>query len=107
MKIVVNRWLPPKGYSAMSFCGLLLTRSKKEVDGFTYNHENIHWQQQKELLIVFFFLWYGIEYMLRLMRTGSHSKAYRNICFEREAYANEKNIGYVWLRRRWAWHKYL
>ena len=33
-----------------------------------YNHENIHAQQQKEMLIVFFYVWYLFEYLYRLIQ---------------------------------------
>jgi len=50
------------------------------------------------MLIVFFFLWYLIEAI---------AKGYRNISFEKEAYANEKDLNYLKNRRAYAWRKYL
>lgn len=61
-----------------------------------YNHENIHAQQQKEMLIVFFYVWYVLEYLVRLViYKGNFNKAYFNISFEREAYENEANEFYL------------
>lgn len=62
------------------------------------NHERIHARQQQELLIVFFYVWYLLEYsILRLFM--NHHSAYRNIVFEREAYAMEHDVNYLKKRR--------
>lgn len=62
------------------------------------NHEKIHWEQQKEMLILPFYLWYVIEWMF---------KGYRQISFEREAYENDANPDYLKTRKRWQWVRYL
>ena len=76
-----------------------LKRSKKIL-----NHEKIHIEQQKELLIVFFYLWYIIEWFIRLFMKGN---AYRNISFEKESYTNEGNLEYLVNRKRYSFLKYL
>ena len=70
----------------------------------TVNHEKIHWKQQVEMLVLFFYLWYVIEYLIRLL---GKSNAYMNICFEREAYANEDDVEYLNKRKPYSWVKYL
>jgi len=67
------------------------------------NHEKIHWKQQLEMLIIFFYLWYVIEWLLKLIKYGKD--AYNNISFEREAYANEENFEYLKTRKHFAWFK--
>jgi len=62
------------------------------------NHERIHLRQQAELLILPFYIWYVTEYFIRLLMYRNKKMAYRNISFEREAYANEGSSGY--LKRR-------
>ena len=52
-------------------------------------HEKIHIAQQKEMLVIPFYLWYFIEWLVRLFKKGN---AYQNISFEREAYVNEYNF---------------
>jgi hypothetical protein len=53
-------------------------------------HERVHVRQMRELGIVRFLVRYGIEY-LRGRRNGLvHDAAYRNISFEREAFAAER-----------------
>ncbi|MEN6293117.1 MAG: hypothetical protein ABFD07_14035 [Methanobacterium sp.] len=67
-------------------------------------HESIHWKQQLEMLIIPFYLWYLIEWFIRLFMKGN---AYRNISFEREAYKNENDEKYLENRKLFAWTKYL
>ena len=72
-----------------------------------FNHEEIHSEQQKEMLILPFFIWYGLEFLFRLCQYRNWSKAYRNISFEREAYANQDNIAYLGRRKHFAWFNYI
>lgn len=69
------------------------------------NHESIHIRQQQEMLVIPFYLWYGIEWFLKLFKYGA--KAYNNISFEREAHSNDENLNYLKERKFWAWIKYL
>lgn len=73
----------------------------KEKD---YNHEAIHTAQMKELLYVFFYVIYFLEWLYRLV---FHTKtAYIGISFEREAYENEENLKYLDTRKHFAqWRK--
>ena len=71
------------------------------------NHEKVHFRQQQELLIVFFYPLYFINYLINLVQYRNHHKAYLRICFEREAYANERDLKYLKHRRPYAWLKYL
>ena len=71
------------------------------------NHEKIHIRQQAELIIVFFYTWYILEFIIRLIKYKKFYKAYENISFEREAYVNEKNIEYLKNRNFWSFLKYL
>jgi len=71
----------------------------------TINHENIHWQQQLEMLVIFFYIWYLVEWIIKLFKYGGRS--YRNLSFEREAYGNDKNIDYLKNRKHYSWFKYL
>ena len=70
-------------------------------------HEKIHIRQQMELLILPFFIWYGIEYFIRILQYKNKHLAYRNISFEREAYANESQNNFLQKRRFWNFLKYL
>lgn len=71
------------------------------------NHEKVHFKQQQELLIVFFYPLYFLHYLINLVKYRNHHQAYFQICFEKEAYANERNFGYLQYRKSYAWLKYL
>ncbi len=71
------------------------------------NHEKIHLHQQLEMGIIFFYLWYGIEFLWRYIRYQNGDEAYRRICFEREAYENDDNLGYLKKRARWSFLNYM
>lgn len=70
------------------------------------NHESIHIKQQGEMLIIPFYLLYGLSYLWNIIKYRDVKVAYRNIPFEKEAFANEKNYEYLTTRRFWAWTKY-
>jgi len=67
------------------------------------NHEKIHFLQQLELLVIFFYILYLLHYIYNLLKYKNHSKAYLNICFEREAFANDGNLNYLKERKPYSW----
>jgi len=71
------------------------------------NHEKIHLRQQIEMLVLFFYLWYGVEYLVRLFQYKNRHVAYLNISFEREAYTNENTPAYLKTRVFWGFLKYI
>lgn len=91
--IIKNKILPPKGYSAIAIFPFIFTR-KDEISEEIINHEKIHFAQQKELLIIPFFLLYGIFHLIY---------GYRKNPFEKEAYNNDDNPEYLKNRKFWAW----
>lgn len=92
----------------MTVFPFVVLREKKDADfAVLMNHEKIHLRQQLELLVLPFFLWYGVEYLLRLIQFRDRNRAYRNICFEREAYENEKDLDYLQQRSFWRFLKYI
>lgn len=107
MKIVKCSWFPPKGYAAIMLVWWLIVKTDAHVTSWFINHEEIHERQQKEMLIIPFFVWYALEFIFRLIQYRNWDKAYRNISFEREAYANEYNLDYLPTRKHFAWFNYL
>jgi len=92
----------------MAFFPFILIKDKKLVHNTTLlNHERIHLCQQAELLILPFYIWYIIEYLIRLIIYKNKQQAYRNISFEREAYANENSMEYLNKRKLWTFLKYI
>lgn len=79
-----------------------IKRNKK-----TMNHETIHIVQQLEMLWFAFFIWYLVEYIIRLLQYKNPHKAYLNISFEREAYANDQDLEYLKNRKFYAFLNYL
>lgn len=103
MIVVKNKLIPFGRFDAMAVWPFIFV--KEEVSDKVINHERIHGRQQVEMLFVLFYLWYGIEWLLRaIFGTGI---AYRNISLEREAYLNQRNAEYLKHRKFWAWTKYL
>lgn len=89
----------------MTIWPFIFVRRECTMDDVDINHERIHMRQQMEMLVIPFLLWYIIEWLLRsIFGTGN---AYRNISFEREAYAYEKNMEYLTWRKFWAWIRFL
>ena len=110
MKIVYNDIIPFKGYKAMNLFGVLFVRNdiKSPLNEVNITHEAIHTEQMKWMLYVPFYVWYGIEWSIRLFIEGFDGrKAYRKISFEQEAYDNEKDVEYPVKRERYGWWKYL
>lgn len=105
--------------------------SESEMPQYVRNHECTHSRQWIEttvasgfllfLLVVLagvnawwlalsafvFYLWYGMEYLIRLCILRDGNKAYRAVSFEQEAYANEKDANYNENSAYFSWVKYL
>ena len=60
--------------------------SKEKMDDVTLNHEKIHIEQQKELLVVFFYLLYAYYFIENYYFFRDTHMAYMMIPFEREIY---------------------
>lgn len=110
MKVIVNNLIPFRGFLAMCTYPFIFVR-KEHYESFTpavLQHERIHAEQQKELLVVLFLLCYGFEWLFMLLFSKerfSH-KAYRNISFEKEAYEHQADKGYLEKRKHFAqWRK--
>ena len=105
---IVFKYLTPKGFRGLTFYPFVFMVNKEDKFNEVFiNHEKIHIRQQLELLIVPFFVWYGLEYLFRLLQYKDKKKAYYNISFEREAYANEKDLNYLKKRSFWRFLKYV
>jgi hypothetical protein len=99
--------LLPKRYHAIAIFPFIFLRRGGAENEILINHERIHLRQQAELLVLPFYLWYLLEYLCKLVIYRSHNKAYRNISFEREAYRNDEDLGYLQNRKFWSFMKYL
>ena len=108
MFFITSKYLVPKGFSGLTvFPFVFFRKTSLRADTTFVNHEKIHIRQQLELLVVLFFVWYLLEFLVRLMQTRNRYQAYRRISFEREAYENEKDPDYLNARSFWRFLKYL
>lgn len=108
MKIIYNKLIPHKDFKTINLFGILFARKGANIDDLTLNHERIHAAQMRELLFVPFYVFYVIEYIIRIpMHDFDVYEAYRNISFEREAYANEQDLSYLKRRDLFAFSEYL
>lgn len=108
MIIVCQSLLKNTKISAITlFPFIILRKTESQQDRVLINHEKIHLRQQRELLIVFFYLWYVTEYYYWYFRLKDSFSAYRYISFEREAYAMENDFNYLETRKFWSFRKYI
>lgn len=105
MKVIYNKWIPFNGFKCINLFGLLFVRKGCFMSEKDFNHEAIHTAQMKEMLYVFFYIWYFVEWLIEIFHYGS--TAYHTNTFEREAFANDDNLTYLATRPRFAWWKYL
>ena len=106
MKVIYNNIIPFRGYKCMNLFGVLFARKNANMDPITLNHEGIHTAQMKELLYVPFYILYGVEYLLKLLKYFDGHEAYKNISFEREAYRYERDLQYLQSRKHYGqWRK--
>ena len=108
--IIENSWIP-KALSwfiniwAITLYPFIICRGK--LDEQTKTHEIIHLRQQKELLLIGFYLLYVGFWLWYLIRTRSFQLAYACIPFEREAYDNDSDWTYPFNRKPYSWRQYL
>jgi hypothetical protein len=58
------KWILPDGIIGISLCPFGIYIDMEYDSPELRRHESIHWQQQLEMLVVFFYLWYLIEWLL-------------------------------------------
>ncbi len=108
MFLLVTKYLIPKGYRGLTVFPFVFVKCRLDkINDVFINHERIHLRQQLEMLIVPFFIWYFLEFCLKWIQYKNFDLGYRNISFEREAYANEKQIDYIRNRSFWKFLKYI
>ncbi|TRX38864.1 hypothetical protein FNW52_02130 [Flavobacterium sp. ZT3R18] len=108
MFVIVAKYLIPKGYRGLTLFPFVFIKYRFDSDDkVVVNHEKIHLRQQLELLVLPFFVWYFLEYAVRLLQYKNANLAYRNISFEREAYANERQLDYLKTRPFFSFLNYL
>ena len=108
MFVIVSRYLIPKGFRGITlFPFIIVSETDLKQNLVMINHEKIHIRQQIELLVLPFFIWYGIEFLVIWFIYKDNNTGYRNISFEKEAYENEKDLNYLKHRSFWKFLNYL
>jgi len=98
---IIKRQLLGKNFLAVCLFGFIL--SIRPLNKVELNHELIHTAQQCELLYLPFFFWYGIEWLVLLLKYRDRMEAYRHIRFEEEAYRHQDDLGYLKRRKHFAY----
>lgn len=108
MITIHNKFIPFKGFISLALWPFIFVRKDmvKVYNDRIERHEKIHGEQQKEMLMIFFLLWYGIEWLIRYAKYRNRITAYKNISFEQEAYDNAHDITYLDERKHYVWLKY-
>lgn len=107
MIIVASKYLIKNDIRGLTLFPFIFISEKADLKNeILINHEKIHIQQQKELLVLPFYIWYLFDFGIQFLKYKNKNAAYRNICFEKEAYANEKNLNYLKQRNFWDFLKY-
>lgn len=106
MKIVVGHFVPNlfslfgvvTGVTIYPF--IFVRFAKNEI---LIRHESIHIEQQRETLIIGFFLIYLFDYLRGLIKYRNHYTAYWRIRFEQEAYRYQRDSNYLNRRQPGNW----
>jgi len=88
-----------KNFLAITLTEFILTVAP--LNQYDLNHEMIHVKQQRELLYLPFFIWYGIEWLILYFKYRDWTKAYFHIRFEKEAYKYQGDLSYLKWRRHY------
>ncbi len=106
--ILVFKHLFRKNYVGLTLWPFIIVKENiYKEDTVLINHEKIHLKQQLELLVLPFYIWYIGEWVVRTLLYLDRYRAYQNISFEREAFANEKDLGYTDRRKPYIFLNYL
>lgn len=105
--IIVRTKYIPKWWDGKAYFPFILIRKDCKNEQVVFMHEKIHYEQQKEMLIVFAFIWYWLEYAIRFTVYMNYHRAYHQHSMEREAYENQNNLHYLVTRKRYSFLMYL
>jgi len=106
--IIFSKYLFHSSFNALAVWPFIFLKNKNLIyDDVLINHERIHLQQQKEMLWLLFFVWYFLEFFIKLIIYKQPIEAYRNLSFEREAYKYEMDFNYIKKRKYWNFINFL
>ena len=91
----------PMGQDFLAICLFGFVFSVRPLSRQELNHELIHAAQQRELLYLPFFIWYGLEWLVLYFKCRDGMEAYQNIRFEKEAYRHQADLLYLKNRKHY------
>ena len=93
----------------MNLFGIVFVRKGAKFATYDYNHEHIHLKQMQEMLWIFYYLWYAIEYLIIMFfaKWNKQSERYHDVSFEEEAHNNDHDLEYIRTRKHYSWVKYV
>lgn len=107
MFIIISKYLLPKSILGLTIFPFIILKNKKDrYNKILLNHEKIHIKQQIELFVLPFYLLYLLDFIIQYLKYKNIYRAYRNIIFEKEAYANESNLNYLSTRKLFGFMKF-
>jgi hypothetical protein len=101
--IIKKSWFVPPSAAGWTLAPFIIYKKEEYATDVNNNHELIHIEQQKELMVIPFFILYILNFIINIFRMNS--SPYRNIMFEKEAYTNEGNANYLKTRKRFNYFK--
>lgn len=109
MKVIRNKFIPFPGYKAINLFGIIFVREGAKFDEYDYNHELIHLKQMQEMLFIFYYLWYAIEYLVIFCfaRWKKQGDRYYDVSFEEEAHRFDNDLRYCSWRKHYRWFSYI
>ena len=108
MFILVSKYFVAKRFTGITLWPFIIVKNRTSIEDAVFmNHEKIHCRQQQELLLLLFYVWYVLEFLVRWRQYGTIDLAYRNISFEKEAYAKEDDLRYLKERKFCSFLKYI
>ena len=105
--MIYNRFIPFGSFVAINLFGFIFVRKGERLTTTGLRHEHIHTRQMREMLFLGFYLWYVVEWLVRLLQYRNGLRAYYAISFEREAYQHQHEPNYLEQRRHFAWLHHL
>lgn len=97
--------IPFRGFAAVNVFGIIFVRKEAQISESLLNHEQIHTAQMKELLYIAFYVLYFSHFLFLLFKYRNPMQAYSSVCFEKEAYENQDDLGYLKRRRKYRYFK--
>jgi hypothetical protein len=103
--VIYSKHLKKLGLKGITLFPFILISKELKGDSVLLNHERIHLEQQKELLVIGFYVLYLLNFFINMIIYAIPGIAYRELLFEKESRAHGQDLNYISKRKRYAWLK--